>query len=806
MKNFWRYRINIESSVLLDDEQLFQKELFSLNWETWYFYPHFYNEDNILKSYWAAIVSLSSIWDLNRVKEIYKIEPTVILSDKQSTVYHLIFDFDIGIPKDDYRVVAESLAKIYWWTAIDAHFYHKNDLYVSIISDKTNSVNFSYAERLSMINLKSILSDDTMERKQIKSDVACIEEINTFSIKKVCKDLWKEDDLVDEILNISPIYWRPYNYILNQFKLPSEAKKWVNETYGMKMVERVDLSKYRWMGEKIVEGNDFMLDDVGYYMIKEGQKMRQTDFFVNVHYRIQKSEKEIVFIVSLVNEVAWFQSNKVEWSNCLGRIAFAEYCQKLGNFHYIGSQTFISLIHSKISEYKDVPIITAVYWYGFHPDQWIAIFENWVFDLNEKIFTPKLDIDDNYYFNYNGRGYIVIDKQGNEINTTFKWLIPSINKENLTTTSELFDIFWKLYNDYSGMLAVIMTLWGIGYSLYAKKWTDETLPFLFVRGNTGSGKSSYMRLIQRMWWVPWEAKHFETTTPFIFSVLLSYLNYCPLFLTEYREWCKDGPSKISTLRAVYDKTGAAKWRADQTVVNYDYKGLPMIDGEEMIQDPATRTRCVQHRFLSSHKIQGDFSTISQEAYPVLDSVLYSYLMLSDWDKYRRYLKEWFEIFSKVSDRSSRIGANLRVVYAGCMAFDDSFKDEYIDVLLRAGQFQDTDVKSNSNYAQIINAISKFIQQVSDFDSSISFSNNNVVISWWPLEDYIKFRKIDLSLKTESYKDHLEENWFKIDYEDVKDRLVYGIIIPLSEVPMEFRMNPKIYEATKIYNQKLKMIS
>ena len=50
----------------------------------------------------------------------------------------------------------------------------------------------------------------------------------------------------------------------------------------------------------------------------------------------------------------------------------------------------------------------------------IALFENGVFDMTERIFTEKANAEDNYFFNYNGKGYTVRDVQGNDISATFK--------------------------------------------------------------------------------------------------------------------------------------------------------------------------------------------------------------------------------------------------------------------------------------------------------------------------------------------------------------------------------------------------
>lgn len=795
MKNYWRFKINKDSNTFIENEEQFKKELAEINGEIWYFSPHFFNEEWKQTAFWGTIISLKKLdeKDLERIKDTYWIEPAQIVSDVKKSEYHLFFDYNIGIKVEEHRILEKALAKIYRWEAVKEMFYNWNKDFSAIIKQDWP---FLLDDMKTLRIFSWITSDTSIEQQFTKDELKMINEINEQKIENIAKKMWKTEDKFDTVLNISPKFWRTYNYILNNFNTPTDAKKWMNENIWTKFIERKDISKYinDWLA--IEEWEWFWKDSLWYFTYdKNWWRIRETDFFINVHYKIKKSDKEFVYVVTLINEAHWDKSNKIEWSNSLGRIPFSEFVQKLWNFHYTWDGETINFLHKRISQCKEIPSIITVIWYGFHEKEWVAIFENGIFDLKEKIFTPKEDMDEEFFFNYNGKWYIVTDNQWNYITKTFKWLIPNLIWQSLIWVDDLFDIFWRLYNDYSGMLAVIITLGSMWYSLYAKKWTDDTLPFLFLRWVTGSWKSSYMRLMQRMWWINSPSKAFSDTTNFMFSVLLSYLVYCPIFFSEYRENGKENPQKVWVLRVAYDKASGSRWRADQTVVNYDYRALPMIDWQEMIQDAATRTRCIQLRFLKSHKVTTNFSAISQEAYPILDNTLYSYLMLSKWDKYQEYLKEWFEIFSNTSKESSRIWANLKIIYAGCMAFDPSHKDDYIDVLKRTGEFQDKDVKANSDYAQIIKAISKFLSQDFWVENSVHIVQDSIAITWSTLEDYIKKVGIELTLKTDSYKDNLEENWFKIDFINVWDRMPECLIMKFEDVPKQFLVCPKICIAT-----------
>jgi len=801
MRNFWRYAINPESNIFFQKKEDFLNELALLPDANGYYFPHFFDENNTLKSYGTFVILLRSYdqENIKRIKEGYAIEPTQIIKHSQNDTYHFIFDIELWISKDEYQTVSQAIALVYWWEPIDYHYYHDEN------SVKTESILFTNTKFESFWDMKNVwyfMKSEESERSKTKVELMAINEVNNLNVIDIAQKLGLKNEKLDWKLNISVKFWKPYNFILNQFKLPAEARRWINETYGIKIQDYVDITKYRGLWEKIIEWDSFFLDEIWYYMVLEWEKKRMTDFFVNVHYKIKKSDTEIAFIVSLVNEIAWYKSNKIEWTNKVWLVQFTEFCQAIGNFHFYGGKTFISKLHARISEYQDVPEIQVVQWFWFHEEIGIAIFENWVFDLKEKIFTEKVVSEDWYYFNYNSKWYVVRDARGCDITGTLNWLVPAIRSEWLTTVSELFDTMSKLYKWYIWKLACMMVFGALGYAMYAKKWTDDTYPFFFVRGTTGNGKTSYTRLIQRMFGISGTAKHFDTTTNFILSVFLSNLNYTPLFLTEYREWRMDTPAKISTLRAVYDKTWASKWRADQSVVNYNYKWLPVIDWEEMIQDPATRTRCIQVRFLWDHRIDGDFSKLSQDSYPTLDKTLNSYLQLSSGEKYREYMDEWFNIFKGIATNSNRIGLNLKMVYAGCMAFDPEFKDEYLRILKLVWEFQNSDVSHNSNYSQIIKAIARFIEQCEDFYRHVIITDWKIIITWWPFEDFIKRKRIDLSLKLDTYQEHLEEHWFKVWYIDVWDRMIYWIIFDAENTPKEFLVNKDIYEATRKFRPKI----
>lgn len=45
----------------------------------------------------------------------------------------------------------------------------------------------------------------------------------------------------------------------------------------------------------------------------------------------------------------------------------------------------------------------------------------------------------------------------------------------------------------------------------------------------------------------------------------------------------------------------------------------------------------------------------------------------------------------------------------------------------------------------------------------------VIISWNRLEEYVKAKRIDLSLNVETYKEHLEDMGYPVEYAEVEGR-------------------------------------
>jgi len=253
------------------------------------------------------------------------------------------------------------------------------------------------------------------------------------------------------------------------------------------------------------------------------------------------------------------------------------------------------------------------------------------------------------------------------------------------------------------------------------------------------------------------------------------------------------------LRTVFDKTGQTKWRPDQTIIKYDYFGIPVIDGEEMIKDPASRTRSIQYQFLKKHKIKWSFNEKIKEWWYNLDNVLYTYLEMSDGDNYNKLMAEWYELFD-TPWVDSRIIENISKIYAWCMAIDTSKKDLYLSVLKDVFDFQVLDAAENSNFKQAIDVTSRLLEQSGYNSVFTNTKEKQLVISWSSIEDYVNRNRINMSLDLKTYKEHFSVQWYNIWFvEDVlNERMIYWIVIPFDRIPKEFLIHPEFYRANKHY--------
>lgn len=790
----WGFTINPSWKTLEYNEQIFLAEINSIQGAIWYHFPHYYNNSKIT-SYWAFIISLDNIQDIEYIKTIYWIEPNKVLQlDKE---YHLVFYLNRGISESDYNRYSKSLTFLYSWSvSIDYHFYEKNKWLKTIIDNP--KINSSLINQLRSVFYMSN-SHIKIEREMTKHNFLQYEKVNQIKILEIAELLDDKDILkIDIKKNLHIHYWNAYHYALNMIWALNKTHSFLNKNFGLDFQVEEDTWEI-WAGT-IVEGNSrVLLSDLWYYTITDQGKKYITDFTFKAFYKIKKNDWQMVVIVSL--EWQTWITEKIEYTNSASQDKLSEIIQSRGNFHFYGTKQDLKDFHKMIFSMK-VPEIKYIVWFGFNKEEQLVFFRNWIWDIKQKIFTPRIEWE-KYLFNYDWRGFYVVNKSWSDLIEVIGDVIPTMNASQIIEMDDLIDLMNSLYADNTWYYFITLVFGMLWYLLY---WDErDNFPIIFSKWLMWSWKSSFNELIKRVYGL-WKnaTSDIGRSTPFTLTILLSHLIKFPFFLWEYRENIQNHEQKIGMFKSVFDRTWETKWRADQTIIKYDYLALPVLDWQEMIKDGAIRTRCLQKEFIKSHRIKGNFDLIVQEKGHLLDNLLYTYFEVSNEERYKTALREWFELFSSKSN-NTRIINNIVAIYAWCMAFDDRRKDEYLLILNETLELQNRDFTTNSYESEIIWIAQKFLEQKSIYWWIYDFKEQELlVISWNSLYDFIKFKRIDLSLQIDTYIWHLEAMGYKLDYiEDrVNSRMIYWIHIPYSNIPKEFLLHEDFYAADRFYKQKL----
>lgn len=805
MKTNWRFTLNLEAMLLEKDENSFVKDLLSL-WQIWYVFPHYYNDDDTISSYaWLVVTTKNKniIERVEYVKEIYKIEPTNIFEN--DWIYHIVFELNKGIAQNQYKQYQKALEFIYSAKSIEYHFYAK--------SDKVNKV-YSCEKKSSPItvlsNIYVLIQNKNIERDFDKHNLEEYNKTLDLSFEEISGKLLDSSCMksIDEETWININVWNQFSYVVDFLQSKVEAFAFFNNEFWLSFdIDEDSTNKIvprEWVS--IIDGWWFFSNSRGYYIMdKDWKDIQITDFYIKVHYRLIKSDKEKVFIVSLHNETNDERTEKIEWTNVTNKWPFSDFLQKMWAFHFTGiNQSFIASLHKKICK-APVPDVKYIIWFWFHKDEWIIIFKNWIWDIKEKVFTPIIEWD-KYYFNYNGKWYYPSDKMGNSLLETIWVFVPSMGERKLIELDDSFEFMNKIYADMSGSLLLMYVMWVLGNGLFSA--TTGFFPILFIHWLTWSWKTKYSEILQYIFWTN-KPSGFESSSVFTMTMLFTYLIDFPYFISEYRENAKDRQGKTTILMQNYDATGGTKGRPDQTLINYAYRAIPIMDWQEMVTEPALRTRSLQLRFLSKHKIKWNFESIYNKGKWTLSWFMYTYLNLANGDLYEQDKEDWYEIFQS---NSNRIRQNMAAIYAGCMAFKRDKKDTYIEVLSDSLKLQNIDYWDNWDDMQIIKAITKFLEAdrdnydaIWDIQPTEEYPIWCLIISWSRLEEYIKSKRVELSLKIDTYKSSLENMWYVIwEREDsTEEKIRAGIIIPYDNIPTHFRVHSKFFKAHKWQKQQEK---
>jgi len=144
-------------------------------------------------------------------------------------------------------------------------------------------------------------------------------------------------------------------------------------------------------------------------------------------------------------------------------------------------------------------------------------------------------------------------------------------------------------------------------------------PHLDLYGTKGSGKSTtvlevFLRMLGYVKGSSWDC----STTPFVLLSLMASTSSIPVSLSEFRRTTLSERSFATLRRALllaYDSGKDSRGRADQTTQEYVLSAPLVLDGEDVVSDPAIRERTLVVN-LSPHTI-----TISSEAWEAFSKLV-----------------------------------------------------------------------------------------------------------------------------------------------------------------------------------------
>lgn len=618
----------------------------------------------------------------------------------------------------------------------------------------------------------------------------------TVKMKDLMKhfDTLQEND-IDEASNLHVVDGRVFMYVLRKLENMNQAMNFFNDTFKLEFQTRDNSATIERAGIRINEFGTISAGSTGYISIdNKGVTKQITDFFIDVHYSIQTEEGRS-YVVTITNEKRKEVARKIIWPNTASKNRLSEALQALGNFHFTGSDRDVPWLHTAIAT-KYPPIVKNIVGYGIHRDEWVIIFQNGVYDISGNIFSEKHEDEDGIYFSGDGRWFRIVDAVGNPIKDTVSIYVPKIKSQNADRTiPEIMKWLDGIYNDNTGRMLSIVAMSMLGYMLFCEN--QDTHPMIFIRGVTGSGKSTFNQILKKMLGIDENNSQSYRSTKFALSNTICNMNKLPLFISEFREWKWAEDPKSSMFRNVFDRTLDTKGRSNLTVITYNYVAVPVFDAEECFMDGALRSRCIQYQIKRSSRWSKDAAKIIRNWNP--DDFMYSYMTRASKERYHNAYEAAAKIFH-LPNIDPRIFNNIRRMYAGVMAAAPEMEEWVIEMLIDVAKFNQEDFMENGTSQDIIKAISRYL---GSFRSKGYCDFAHAFIPWNDIVEYINRNRVVLALGwPESYIEHLQELGMEVEFKEIDTEWVWEkifiqvVAIPLSIIPKQLLAHPTIYAGYK----------
>ena len=118
-------------------------------------------------------------------------------------------------------------------------------------------------------------------------------------------------------------------------------------------------------------------------------------------------------------------------------------------------------------------------------------------------------------------------------------------------------------------------------------------PFLCLFGIRGSGKTNLIHtLMLRMLGYTSTGGTSADTTKFVMLALFASSNALPVSFSEFRHAGEGAKDLVPYLKLAYDSGRDPRGKTDQTTVEYPLTAPVILDGEELVGDPAARERMI----------------------------------------------------------------------------------------------------------------------------------------------------------------------------------------------------------------------
>lgn len=134
-----------------------------------------------------------------------------------------------------------------------------------------------------------------------------------------------------------------------------------------------------------------------------------------------------------------------------------------------------------------------------------------------------------------------------------------------------------------------------------------SFPFLFITGQTTSGKSTVAEWLMRFFGIDGGGKSISQTTSVAVQRLLAYYSCLPTFLDEYRN-SKEILPKTGFLRNVYNRQSSGKGvKADFGLREAKVRGTLVVAGEETPKDAALLSRFIPIFVSRAKRVKNHFN-------------------------------------------------------------------------------------------------------------------------------------------------------------------------------------------------------